>query len=178
MDADISDEGLMLQYRNGDPSAFDALYHRHRGALYRFILRSVNSSAVANDLYQDTWTRLIGAKDRYRPTAKFTTYLYRIARNAVIDHARRQGTDVEEPVDIADVAPPPELHAAHGEDKVRLLRAIAALPLEQRTALLLKEERGMSLQDIADTCGVERETIKSRLRYAVKKLRAALETAA
>ena len=133
---------------------------------------------MANDLYQETWTKLIGAKDRYRPSSKFTSYLYRIARNAIIDHYRKHGEDTSVETDPVDVGPVPEEHVVQEESRVNLLRAIAALPLEQRTALLLKEERGMSLQEIAETCGVERETVKSRLRYAFKKLRGNLVTSA
>ncbi|MEL6200404.1 MAG: sigma factor, partial [Pseudomonadota bacterium] len=75
MDAPEPDEALMTRYRKGDAAAFDVLYHRHRGGLYRFVLRQVTSKALADELYQDIWMRLIDARDRYEPTARFTTWL-------------------------------------------------------------------------------------------------------
>ena len=86
-----TDEGLMLQYRDGDAAAFDILYARHRGSVYRFLLHQTGKREVADELFQDVWMRAINARSGYQPTAKFTTWLYRIASNRLTDHYRQQG---------------------------------------------------------------------------------------
>src|SRR5262245_38611356 len=87
--ADTSDEELMLLYRDGDAGAFDALYARHKGGLYRYVLRQCRSTALAEELIQDVWMNLIRARAAYTVQAKFTTYLYRLAHNRLIDHYRK-----------------------------------------------------------------------------------------
>ena len=123
------------------------------------------------------WLKLILARERYEVSARFTTYLYRIANNHVIDHFRRTssgcvisgGEDAEQlPAPARDQ---PEQRAQLGEQARLLLDAVASLPDEQQQVFLLKEEAGMSIREIAETLGVNGETVKSRLRYAVKKLR-------
>ena len=84
------DEQLMLAYRDGDSGAFETLYRRHRGALYRFVLRGVKSRATAEELYQEIWIRVIEARERYKPQARFTTWLYTIAHNRMVDHWRKK----------------------------------------------------------------------------------------
>ncbi len=170
------DELLMRRYRAGDTEAFAVLYERHRAPLFRFVYRSVNNQAIAEELFQEIWIKLIDARHRYKVTARFQTYLYRIAQNRLIDYYRscRQQTSLD-----AETAP--ELRddnaaegfasAAASEGEQALAQAIATLPMDQRTALLLQAERGMTLDEIAQLCGVGRETIKSRLRYAMTKLR-------
>src|ERR687892_1691558 len=85
------DEELMLAYRGGDAGAFEALHKRHRGAVYRFILRAVKQRSTAEELFQDAWMRVIEARERYAPQARFTTWLYTIAHNLLVDHWRRKG---------------------------------------------------------------------------------------
>src|SRR5262245_5521431 len=85
------DEELMLAYRDGDAGAFEKLYARHRGALYRFVLRSLKDRAVAEELFQEAWIRVIEARERYAASARFTTWLYTIAHNLLVDHWRRKG---------------------------------------------------------------------------------------
>ncbi len=175
------DVSLMLRYRAGDVAAFDALYGRHKGPLYRYFLRQCQHPDTAADLFQDVWARIIRARLDYRPTARFTTYMYQVAHNCLVDHFRRQarlprmGTaDPEGPGDgPADDAPGPEAEAISAETSRRFRRALSALPVEQCEAFLLHEEAGLSLAEIATVTGANAETVKSRLRYAVKKLRAA-----
>lgn len=156
--------------------AFEQLYARHRGPLYRYILRQAGDAATANDLYQGCWEKIIGARRRYRPSAPFQAWMYRIARNHVIDHFRRSRPSAElQPERIESGNPGPEDTLAEQGRRAALETAIAALPVEQRDAVLLKLEGGLDLQTIADVSGISRETAKSRLRYAVRKLKQALE---
>ena len=169
---DTSDERLMQRYARGDAAAFEELYDRHRGPLYRYFLRQVTDPATANDLYQGAWEKIIKARKRYRPNAPFTTWMYRIAHNHLVDHYRRlrPAEPLEEAV-IEGVQAGPAQDAIGNEDRDRLRSAIVALPPEQRDALLLKLESGLKMEDIARVTGVSRETVKSRLRYAVGKLK-------
>ena len=83
------DSELMLAYARGDVRAFEKLYARHRGPLYRYLARHTRHMEVANDLFQEVWAKVIASRDRYEPRAKFTTFLYHIAHNCCIDHYRR-----------------------------------------------------------------------------------------
>ena len=169
---DRSDEQLMLDYAAGKPGAFDILYHRHRGPLDRFILRQVGEPATANDLYQGSWEKMIQARHAYRPSAPFRAWMYTIARNHLLDFFRRHhpATDVDLSEHEDDSAGPEELAVAL-ERAQHLAAAIDQLPQVQKEALLLKLEGGLDLRDIASVTGVSEETAKSRLRYALAKLR-------
>lgn len=184
MARDASDEDLMLRYRDGDAAAFEALYARHKGGLYRYILRQCGNWAHAEELFQEVWMSLIRARNRYRVEAKFATYLYRVAHNRVIDYYRREKGRVPFSFDEEDCAgaeniaagetDQPERQAAGREQAARLLEALARLPEAQREAFLLHEEGGLSVEEIAAATGVDREAAKSRLRYALAKLRESL----
>ena len=178
-----SDEDLMLDYRNGNSFAFEQLYERHKGSLYRYILRKCNNASIADELFQDVWMKLIGARERYEVKAKFTTYLYQLANNHCIDYYRRQSTRAMENTnsemsEVQNVPGNAQLQPEHQADiqqqTDRLIEILDALPGEQQEAFLLREEAGMSIAEIAETTGVNVETAKSRLRYAVNKLRAGL----
>ncbi|MDJ0939792.1 MAG: RNA polymerase sigma factor [Woeseiaceae bacterium] len=176
------DSALMLRYRDGDANAFETLYRRHNDALYRYFLRLSRHPATAEDLFQEAWGKIIKAKDNYQPTAKFTTFLYRVAHNCFIDHIRKNRRHAN----TADVDPDsragnddgPDLEAERQLARQRLELALCDLPDEQRDAFLLREEAGLTLDEIALVTGVNRETAKSRLRYAVRKLKAAIGDAA
>jgi len=171
----------MLCYRDGDAGAFDALYARHKGGVYRYLLRQCREPAAAEELFQDVWMNLIRARAGYTVQAKFTTYLYRLAHNRLIDHYRKHGQavvtsfDAEEGPDMDDLADEggaaPDTAYDVKRQAVELLRLIAELPPPQREAFLLQQEGGMSVEAIADATGVSRETAKSRLRYALARLR-------
>ncbi|MEM8817631.1 MAG: sigma-70 family RNA polymerase sigma factor [Pseudomonadota bacterium] len=181
MTAAPEDTALMLRFGEGDSQAFEELYRRHNDALYRYFLRLGSDPATAEDLYQEAWSKIIRARASYRPTAKFTTYLYRVAHNCFIDNIRRNKrhrhtAQIEPDTQAADCVPP-EAAAETGLARRRLERALEDLPFEQRDAFLLHEEAGLGLDDIARVTGANREAAKSRLRYAVKKLRAALDDA-
>ncbi len=171
------DEELMLAYGEGDAGAFDALYARHRAPLFRFVLRGIRSRALAEELYQEIWMRVIEARGRYSPKARFTTWLYTIAHNRLIDHWRRkelalapQDEDVP-----ASAAADPARQVESREALARFARALEGLPHAQREAFLLHEEAGLTAVEIAAVTGSETEAVKSRLRYAVAKLKAAVD---
>lgn len=176
------DETLMLAYARGDARAFEALYGRHRGTLYRFVLRSIKDRARADELFQETWSRVIAARERYRPEAKFTTWLLQIAHNLVIDQYRRgrpqagaEETElVLERLDAPEHERPDQTLSAF-EERRRLQVALEELPVEQRIAFLMRAEQELGLEEIAEITGAGRETVKSRLRYAYEKLRARLQ---
>jgi RNA polymerase sigma-70 factor (ECF subfamily) len=182
-----SDEALMLAFAAGDMAAFDALYERHRRALYAFIARLLTGrEAAVDDVFQDAWLAVARSRAAYRPTAKFRTWLFQIARNRSIDLLRERrpalASELASREDDADpfesIADPaavmPEVALDRADKAAAIARALAALPAVQREAFLLREHGDMPLEDIARVTGVNVETAKSRLRYAVTKLRAAL----
>src|SRR5207248_7589631 len=171
------DEQLMLAYRDGDAAAFETQYARHRGRLHRFVLRSVKSRPVGEELFQEIWLRVIEARGRYSPRARFTTWLYTIAHNHLVDHWRKRGLtlvalDSEELPAAND--PDPADTAQAREALARFAAALDALPALQREAFLLHEESGLSVAEIAAATGSNEEAAKSRLRYAMAKLKAAI----
>lgn len=182
MIAEPEDSALMLRYRDGDVDAFEVLYRRHNDALYRYLLRLSRHPATAEDVFQEVWSKIINSRSRYRPTAKFTTFLYRVAHNCFIDHVRRNRRHGN----TADVDPDSQAGDSDGLEaeterelaRRRMLAALAELPEDQRDAFLLREEAGLSLDEIAHVTGANRETAKSRLRYATSKLKAAMNDAA
>jgi RNA polymerase sigma-70 factor, ECF subfamily len=179
----LEDGALMLRYRDGDAQAFELLYQRHQQALYRYLQRMCRSPETADDLFQEVWSRIIVSAQRYEVRAQFKTYLFRIAHNCTIDHFRRSG---RQPVDRAhdvmqmqDALPglsqeQPEAQASEQQLQADFRRALQQLPAEQRETFVLYEESGLGLEEIGTITGVGVETAKSRLRYAVGKLRAAL----
>lgn len=184
MDGQLTDEHLMLRYRDGDASAFEVLYTRYKRPLFRYLQHQCGNAAIAEELFQDIWMNLIKARQRYEVTASFKTFVYHLAHNRLIDHYRKQRhgipasyDDNEEMQNSWEFANPitPEQTASGQQQLARLLSALETLPEAQREAFLLKESTGLGLEDIARMTGVNTETAKSRLRYAVNKLRKALE---
>jgi len=172
---EISDEKLMQQYAKGNAKAFDELYARHRAPLYRYFNRQVNNPATANDLYQGAWEKIIKARGKYRPTSPFTAWMYRIAHNHLVDHYRRlRPTDSVETETLSDRQSGPAQDVIDDEQNEQLRAGIINLPEEQRNTLLLKLETGLKMEEIARVTGVSKETVKSRLRYAVNKLKRSL----
>jgi RNA polymerase sigma-70 factor, ECF subfamily len=182
MEAGDADAQLMLRYAQGDARAFDELYERNRAGLWRFIRRLMRDAAATDDVFQECWSRVIGSRERYRPTARFTTWLYRIAHNCCMDHWRKSGrrsahesADDDAIAAAADVPTGEPLAIAVADEADQRLRAaLALLPDEQRTAFLLYVEAGLSVAEIAEQTGTGAETAKSRLRYAVAKLKESL----
>jgi RNA polymerase sigma-70 factor (ECF subfamily) len=187
MDVERSDEALMLAYRDGDAGAFELLYQRHRSRLYRWLTHQCGSNAIAEELYQDIWLKVINARDGYEVSAKFTTWLFRIAHNRLVDHWRAgartpaasaapDDDEADDPLDSLAGSPLQEPHNDLERQRLgaALVRQIEALPAPQRETFLLAQETDMTLEEIASITGVNRETAKSRMRYALGKLREGL----
>ena len=185
VDAQATDEALMLAYARGQAAAFEPLYSRHGQRIWRYFLRNTGNAALADDLAQDTWFAVVDAAPNYQPSAKFTTWAFTLAHHKLVDHWRRHKAHAsldEESAEGMNLAE--TLFANSGFDPERLqgrkdlaralLDALAQLPPEQREAFLLQAEADMSVADIAAATHVTPETAKSRLRYARNKLRQAL----
>jgi RNA polymerase sigma-70 factor (ECF subfamily) len=180
----VADEQLMLRYRDGDAAAFETLYGRHRGGVFRYVLRQVGLRSSAEEVFQEIWMKIISSRARYRVEARFATFLYHIAHNCVVDHFRRKtplhlislDDDAGEALEVAGPAgEQPERVVALRQSAARLLNALALLPPEQREVFLLHEEGGLTLEEIATVTSTGRETVKSRLRYALARLREGIE---
>ena len=174
----VSDEALMAGFASGNVKAFETLYKRHKDPLLRFFLRQMSNRSEAEELFQDTWQRLIKHSKKYKSSAKFTTYLYHIARTRLIDHYRSQGRQQEftqddgwEESTSGDVHAQPEQELEYQQSKERFLKALEQLPALQREVVVMKLETGMTVNDIADIVEEKPEAIKSRLRYGMDKLK-------
>ena len=185
-DAHEADEPLMLRYVAGDIAAFDTLYGRHALGVWRYVLRGVRESAVADDLLQDVWFAVARQAPSYQPTARFKTWLFTMAHNRMVDHFRTaknhlslDGGDAREEEGggelgdtlAADSGFGPVKQLQSRQQAAALITAVEQLPLAQREAFLLQAEGDLSVEEIASTTGVSFETAKSRLRYARKALR-------
>lgn len=175
----------MLAFAAGDAGAFDRLYARHKGTVFRFVARSLPTRADAEEVFQEVWMKAIESRHRYEPRAKFTTWLYAIAHNHLVDRWRRKGLALV-PLDGRDddgpaIDPPadpsgePFAQVATREAMARFVAAFEALPPAQREAFVMKEEAGLSIAEIAAATGSNEEAVKSRVRYATAKLREALD---
>jgi RNA polymerase sigma-70 factor (ECF subfamily) len=181
-DAHPSDETLIARYARGDGEAFAALYRRHELRIWRYLERNVGSRATAEELMQEVWFAVARDAERYRPSARFTTWLFTIARNRMIDAARTTrpqlslealGHEADAVVErlTADPGAGP-LAAVMVRDQAAALRqALAELPPEQRDAFLLQVEGDLSVEEVAAITRSSFETTKSRLRYARTRLR-------
>jgi RNA polymerase sigma factor (sigma-70 family) len=181
-----SDEQLMQRFGRGEVAAFDLLYQRHELRIWRYIKRSVQDHASAEELMQDVWFSVAREAGRYRPTARFTTWLFTIARNRIVDAIRknRRHDSLDQvgdgPVNIAalltgDASLEPQERVQREQHALALLAAVERLPVEQRDAFLLHVEGDLTLEEIAAATGTSFETAKSRLRYARAKLRQLLQ---
>lgn len=179
---DSSDEALMLAYAGGRIAAFEELYARHRTRLYRFLLRQLRDGALADELFQDIWQRVIAAREGWTPDPSFAAWLYRIAHNRLTDHWRAlkhrppAPANADERMERIPDHDTPERTLSDFEQRRRVQVALEALPEEQREVILLRLEQELTLEEIGAATGVGRETVKSRLRYAMDKLRAQLQT--
>jgi RNA polymerase sigma-70 factor, ECF subfamily len=176
-----TDEELMQDWQAGDPAAFGILYSRFSDRLFRFVARMAISRAEAEEICQEAWLAVINGRTRYQPSARFVTYLFSIARRRSVDRLRRHGRQREVMSESYDV------ESTHGEETLQpemivddacnadaLMAAIDELPALQREAFLMQVEGEMSLDEIAQATDSAREAVKSRLRYAMRRLRSAL----
>jgi RNA polymerase sigma-70 factor (ECF subfamily) len=178
MRVELEDSALMLRYRDGDVAAFETLYRRHNDSLFRYLLHLTLHWDTAEDVFQDAWGKIINSRHNYRPTAKFTTFLFRVAHNCFIDHLRKNKRHTAEtnidPDQLVNQDEQPDQLTENHLARRRLLSCLAKIPAEQRDVFLLYEEAGLSIDEIATVTGVNRETAKSRLRYATSKLKVAM----
>jgi RNA polymerase sigma-70 factor (ECF subfamily) len=175
---DATDEQLMLAFRDGSAAAFEQLVLRHRPRVFHFILRSVREAGRAEDLLQETWLRVIRTAGTYEPKARFTTWLYSLARNLCLDSSRRDRSRPTEPLGEApmsqglpDDAASPERQAHDAQVRPLLEQALADLPPEQCEVFILREYSGIQFKEIAKITGASEPTVKSRMRYALQTLR-------
>lgn len=181
-DPDPSDDALIARYARGDAEAFGALYRRHELRIWRYLERNVGSRATAEELMQEVWFAVARDADRYRPSARFTTWLFTIARNRMIDSVRATrsqvsldalGHESEAVIErlTADPGASPLAAVALRDAAAALRQALARLPVEQRDAFLLQVEGDLSVEEVAAITRSSFETTKSRLRYARARLR-------
>jgi RNA polymerase sigma-70 factor, ECF subfamily len=190
----MTDEALMAAYRDGNVQAFSELMSRHERALWNFVRRFVSDGATAEDLLQEVFLRVVRSADEWQPTAKFSTWIYTIARNLCTDHARRmthrKAASLDGPVlsdGQGEGSGPRRIDRVVGADRggeaalqnreiaERIEGALAALPVEQREVFLMRELQDMPFADIAEAVGASVPTVKSRMRYALERLRVALD---
>jgi RNA polymerase sigma-70 factor (ECF subfamily) len=171
----------MSDFKTGDLMAFNLLYARHKGPTYRYLLRQCHDKNLTDDLMQELWEKLINSKNRYQPDAKFTTWLYRIAHNVVVDHQRHFSVisrhvdnehNIEQSVD--SLSNTPEKIIENNKKQKNINDCLGKLPSTQLETFLLKQETDLTLQHIADIVESSLEATKSRLRYAYDALRKCL----
>jgi RNA polymerase sigma-70 factor (ECF subfamily) len=189
--AEPEDAALMARYRSGDDDAFRVLYYRYHARLHSFLARLLaGHPSEAEEVFQETWLAVIHGRERYVESARFVSYLFGIAHRRVSDHWRRRyrpagraHVDLAVLVDGEDAATAAlrggrdQPHGSAELDELGrdLVRALERLPELQREVFLMRAEGDLSLEEIASITGSTRETVKSRLRYALDKLRPALE---
>lgn len=184
INGEVSDESLMLQYQQGEQVAFEALYRKYKDVLYRYFLKHCSDRQQSEELYQEVWIKLINSAARYKPKAKFKTYLFTIAHNTLVDFYRKakpsqtiEFEDAELTEDFtsnpATLALPEDEFTLKQKSK-QLMDALEALPADQKEAAILHFEQEMTVQEIAEITDVKTETAKSRLRYAKNKLKSAI----
>lgn len=189
--ADAEDQAAMRRFLAGDPRGFAEISRRHEKGLYNFVLRMLKSAPAAEDGTQEILLRVVRSADQWRPGSRVKTWMYVIARNHCIDELRKARHRETESLDrpfyeedgtggtlgerLADERLlRPDRLAESGRMRERLVRAIDALPNEQREVFLMREHAGLSFKEIAEITGVAENTAKSRMRYALQGLRASL----
>lgn len=177
----------MLAYKSGDARAFATLVQRHRQPVFNFILRYVGHRQRAEDVLQETWLKVVRSSSEWQPRARFTTWVYTIARNLCVDSARKESFRKTESLDapmgpdddgraLGELVPDeggagPDRAAHNVRLRPILERALQSLPAEQREVFLLREYQGIGFKEIAEVTGVNENTVKSRMRYALEGLR-------
>jgi RNA polymerase sigma-70 factor, ECF subfamily len=191
--SEVTDEALMVRFQSGDRAAFAVLVRRHQSPLYNFALRQLRSGSAAEEVVQDAFVRVVHNAAEFKHASRFSTWLYTITRNLCIDHVRKRalrnhpsldeskrdgrGSGGEGPTlgeRTADSRANVERAAVTVEIRERLLAAVDELPDEQREVFLLREVSNVPFKEIAEIVGVPENTVKSRMRYALERLQAAL----
>jgi RNA polymerase sigma-70 factor, ECF subfamily len=182
----------MEAFQRGDTRAFERLLTKHKRPVYNFIHRQVGNEATAEDLMQEVFLRVIKGASSYKREAKFTTWIYTIARNICVDQSRRakhrKAASLDQPLrgdngdqrgtmgdTVADKGPAVDRQVIGKELKGKIQQAIAKLNEEQREVFLMREYSNLPFKEIADIVGCPENTVKSRMRYALERLREELE---
>lgn len=181
----------MLAYRQGEAEAFNVLLRRHQRPVFNFLVRQLGNRTMAEDLLQEVFLRVIKSAASYKREAKFTTWLYTIARNLCIDNARRakhrRAASLEQPIGkrddgsrtlkdvVADKGPGVDRQVTSQRLQERIAEAVNTLSEEQREVFLMREQQNLPFKQIAQVVGVPENTVKSRMRYALEHLRKMLE---
>ena len=188
---DATDEMLMVRYQRGERKAFVELVRRHNRPIYNFVLRQLRVPSLAEDVTQDVFMRLVQNAADFKHEARFLTWLYTIARNLCIDQLRklshRRHASLDQPLGdradgqplgdtISDPSPEASAERAALSSEVRssIVKAVDSLPDDQREVFLLREVGNLPFRDIAEITGVGENTVKSRMRYALDRLKDAL----
>lgn len=176
-----SDFELLDRYRRGDAQAMDQLVDRHAGVLYAYVRRFLRDPALAEDLTQDVWLRVLRRSETFDGRSRFTTWLFTVTRNTCIDHLRRVNrrtpADAEPSgeafalEELADPSPPIIEEVSRRELSSLVEDAVEVLPEAQREIFLLREQTGLTFREIAEVLDLPRDTVKSRMRYALGHIR-------
>ncbi len=183
---DVPDEALMVRFQAGDAAAFRALLGRWSERLYAFCYRQVREEEASRDVVQDCFVRVVRNAASFRAEARFSTWLFTIARNLCLDRARRmkfrRTTSLDAPLGedpsgatlmerVADERPLADAQTDDRRFSARLDAALSTLPDEQREIFLMRELDGLKFREIADVLDIPENTVKSRMRYALEGLR-------
>ncbi|HTM45428.1 MAG TPA: RNA polymerase sigma factor [Polyangiaceae bacterium] len=184
-DNEAADEVLMLRYQRGDKDAFAVLVRRYQVRVYNFVLRHLRSEASAEEIAQEVFLRIVQRASAFKHEARFSTWLYTIARNLCVDHLRKAnlrrhpsldqpvGSDADAPSlgeQVADPAPTVERRAASSQVAFSILQAVDELSEDQREVFLLREIAHLPFKEIAELTNTSENTVKSRMRYALEHL--------
>lgn len=186
--SELTDYELVKKFRAGDSAAFETLVHRHRQMCFSFIYRMVGNQAAADDLFQDTWLKVLRNAHTYVPKAKFSTWLLQIARNTTLDHFKRENLRAHVSLDapvandektlssiVPSAGPQPEEVLLSREVTDEVQKAICRLPIKQQEALVLRIYHQMPYAEIAQLLDTPEGTAKYWVHEAVKALTAHLE---
>jgi len=189
IDPNVTDEALMIRFQQGDRSAFALLVRKHKTPLFNFALRQIRARQAAEDVVQEAFVRVVQNAADFKHEARFSTWLYTIARNLCIDHLRKGALRKHPSLDssssqddggptlgeqTADARANVERDATAGELRAKIASAVETLPDDQREVFLMREVANLPFKEIADITGVPENTVKSRMRYALERLQAAL----
>lgn len=189
MNQDIPDEILMLQYARGDIAAFERLVERHRQPMFGYLCRMLGNRELAEDTFQEVFLRVIHSRRRYRKSAKFSTWLYKIAHNSCVDVFRREKLrkmdSLDEPTAntgnegmlqdvLASGDPGPDEMLQRRQLSDMLKACVGRLPPEQREVFVLRQYQDLPFKEIAQCIRTSESTVKSRMRYALRNLRTML----
>ena len=175
--ANVPDDALVAGYLAGDQAAFEHLYTRHKGPIFRYLLHQL-PRAAAEDAFQETWLKIIKALPNYESQGKFQAFIFRICHNVLMDQHRasmKGGEEVEAQEEIEDQCSEVAVQASRNQLREILLEQLAALPVAQRSAWIMKHETQLTINQIAELTDSTAEGVKSRLRYATDKLKSRMQ---